>query len=61
LKRITVKGLLKAYSGHGIKFKGIKIKTAGNYTYKVKMTATMNPKRVVTLKRARLQKPDIEL
>jgi hypothetical protein len=61
LKRVTVKGVLKAYSGHGIKFKGIKIKTAGNYTYKVKLTATMNPKRVVTLKRAKLQKPDIEL
>ena len=60
LKRVTVKGLLKAYSGHGIKFKGIKITTAGSYTYKVKLTATMNPSRVVTLKRKKLQKPDRE-
>jgi hypothetical protein len=61
LKAVTVKGKLKAYSGSGIKFKGINIKNASSYTYKLKLTATMNPARTVTLKRKKLQKPDIEL
>jgi hypothetical protein len=61
LKAVTVKGKLKAYSGSGIKFKGINIKNARSYTYKLKLTATMNPARTVTLKRKKLQKPDIEL
>ena len=61
LKAVRLKGKLTAYVGSGIKFKGIKIKNASSYTYKVKVTATLNTKRTVTLKRKRLQKPDIEL
>jgi hypothetical protein len=61
LKRITVKGTLKAYVGTGVKFKGITSKTASSYTYSVKVAAAMNPGRIVTLKTKKLQKPDIEL
>jgi len=61
LKPVTVKGKLKPYTAGGVKFKGITIKTASSYTFKLKLTATMNPARTVTLRRKKLQKPDIEL
>jgi hypothetical protein len=61
LKPVTVKGKVKAYVGSGIKFKGITLKNAGGYTYTLKLTASLNPVRTVTLKRKKLQKPDIEL
>jgi hypothetical protein len=57
MKTVTLKGKLKAYLAHGIKFKAIKLKNANSYTYKVKVTATLNPARTVTLKRTKLQKP----
>ena len=57
LKAVTLKGKLRAYVGHGIKFKAIKLKNASNYTYKVKVTAALNPARTLTLKRKKLQKP----
>ncbi len=57
LKTLTLKGKLRAYLGHGIKFKAIKPNDASRYTYKVKLTATLNPARTVTLKRNKLQKP----
>ena len=60
LKPLTVKGKLKAYVGSGIKFRGITIKNAGSYTFKLKLTATMNSTRTVTLKRKKLQRPDRE-
>jgi hypothetical protein len=52
-----MKGKLKAYVGRGIKFKAITLKNASNYTYKVKVTAALNPARTLTLKRKKLQKP----
>jgi hypothetical protein len=55
LKTVTLKGNVKAYLGHGIKFKAIKTKNAGSYTYKVQLRAALNPARTVTLKRARLR------
>jgi hypothetical protein len=55
LKAVTLKGKLKAYLGRGIKFKAIKPTKASSYTYKVKITATLNPTRTVTLKRKKLQ------
>jgi hypothetical protein len=61
LKPVAVKGKVKAYVGSGIKFKGITLKNASSYTYKLKLTASLNPVRTVTLKRKKLQKPDIEL
>ena len=61
LKPVTVKGKLTSYVGRGIKFKGISPKNALSYTYTLKMTAALNPVRTVTLKRKKLQKPDIEL
>jgi hypothetical protein len=51
LKTLTLNGKVKAYLGHGIKFKAIKLKNAGSYTYKVKLAASLNPARTVTLKR----------
>jgi hypothetical protein len=60
LKRITVKGKLKAYVGSGVRFKGITMQNAGTYTFKLKVTSTLNPVRTVTLKRKRLHRPDIE-
>ena len=57
LKAVTLKGKLKAYVGRGIKFKAIKLRNASNYTYKVKVTAALNPARTSTLKRNRLEKP----
>jgi hypothetical protein len=57
LRAITMKGKLKAYVGRGIKFKAITLKNASNYTYKVKVTAALNPARTLTLKRKKLQKP----
>ncbi len=50
-KTVTLKGKLKAYLGHGIKFKAIKPNNASSYTYTVKLTAALNPTRTVTLKR----------
>jgi hypothetical protein len=55
LKTVTLKGNVKAYLGHGIKFKAIKTKNAGSYTYKVQLRAALNPARTVTLKRTRLR------
>jgi hypothetical protein len=55
LKTVTLKGKLKAYLAHGIKFKAIKRENANSYTYKVKITATLNHARTVTLKRQNLQ------
>jgi hypothetical protein len=55
LKTVTLKGDVKAYLGHGIKFKAIKTKNADNYTYKVQLRAALNPARTVTLKRTRLR------
>jgi hypothetical protein len=57
LKAVRLKGKLKAYVGRGIKFKAILQKNAGNYTYKVKVTAALNLARTLTLKRNKLQKP----
>lgn len=61
LKKLTVKGRVKAYVGTGVKFKGVTLKNARSYTYSVKVAAVMNPKRTVTLKTKKLQKPNIEL
>ena len=61
LKKLTVKGRVKAYVGTGVKFKSVTLKNARSYTYSVKITAAMNPKRTVTLKTKKLQKPNIEL
>jgi hypothetical protein len=60
LKTVTVKGKLKAYVGSGIKFRGITVKNSSSYTYKLKLTATMNATRTVTLRRKKLQRPDRE-
>ena len=57
LKSVTLKGKLKAYVGRGIKFKAIKLTNTSNYTYKVKVTAALNPARTSTLKRTKLEKP----
>jgi hypothetical protein len=57
LKAVTMKGKLKAYVARGIKFKAITLQNASNYTYKVKVTAALNPARTLTLKRKKLQKP----
>jgi hypothetical protein len=57
LKAVTLKGKLKAYVGRGIKLKTITLQNTGNYTYKVKITAALNPARTVTLKRKSLQEP----
>jgi hypothetical protein len=61
LKKLTVKGRVKAYVGTGVKFKGVTLKNATSYTYGVKIAAAMNAKRTVTLKTKKLQKPNIEL
>ena len=61
LKAVKVKGKLKAYAGGGVKFKGIKFANANKYTFSVKVTAALNPKRTVTLKTKKIKNPDIEL
>jgi hypothetical protein len=61
LRPVTAKGKVKAYLAAGVKFRGITLKNAGDYTYSVKISAAINPKRTVTLKTKKLKKPDIEL
>jgi hypothetical protein len=61
LKPVQARGKLTAYLKKGIAFKGIKLKNAANYTYSVKLTATMNPRRSMTFKTKRLKRPDVEL
>ena len=51
LKAVMLKGKLKAYVAHGIKFKAIDLRSASSYSYKVKVTAALNPARTMTLKR----------
>jgi hypothetical protein len=54
LKPATVKGKVKAYIAHGVKFKGINAATAPKYTYSVRIAAALNADRRSTLKRNRL-------
>jgi hypothetical protein len=61
LKPVVAKGKITAYLKKGIAFKGIKLKNSADYTYSVKLTAALNPRRSVTLKTKRLKRPDIEL
>ena len=61
VKKVTIKGRVKAYVGTGVKLKGITLKNARSYTYRVKIAAALNPKRTTTLKTKKLQKPNIEL
>jgi hypothetical protein len=61
LKPLIVKGKIKAYNATGVKFKGIKFANSRGYTYSVKITSTINPKRVVTLKAKKIKKPDTEI
>jgi hypothetical protein len=56
LKPLTLKGKVKAYIAHGVKFKCIKAAAAPKYTYSVRIAAALNPDRRFTLKRNRLLK-----
>jgi len=55
LKAVMLNGKLKANLARGVKFKAITLKGAASYTYKVKVAATLNLARTVTLKRQKLQ------
>ena len=61
LRTVKVKGTIKAYSATGVKFKPIKYANSRSYTYSVKITASLNAKRSVTLKAKKIKKPDSEL
>ena len=61
LRAVKVKGKIKAYQLSGVKFKNIKYATSRAWTYSVKITATVNPNRSVTLKTKKIKKPDSEL
>ena len=61
LRAAKVKGKIKAYNLTGVKFKQVKYANSRSYTYSVKITSTVNPKRAVTLKTKKIKKPDIEL
>jgi hypothetical protein len=61
LKKLTVKGKVKAYSSSGVRFAGIKYATSRSYTFSVKIAASLDPKRVSTLKRNKLIPPDREI
>ena len=58
---MKVKGKIKAYTQTGVKFKGIKYANSRTYTYSVKITSSVNPKRSVTLKTKKIKKPDTEI
>ena len=51
LEPVTVRGKLKAYLAHGVRFKGIKAATAPDYAYSVRIAAALNPDRRFTLRR----------
>jgi hypothetical protein len=61
LKPVKFKGKIKAYNATGVRFKGIKFANSRSYTYSVKITATLNTKRSVTLKAKKIKKPDTEI
>lgn len=51
LEPVTVRGKLKAYLAHGVRFEGIKAATAPDYAYSVRIAAALNPDRRFTLRR----------
>jgi hypothetical protein len=61
LKPLTFKGKIKAYNATGVRFKGVKFANSRGYTYSVKITSSINPKRVIVLKASKLKKPDTEI
>src|SRR5262249_13213483 len=61
LRAVKVKGKIRAYQLSGVKFKNIKYATSRAWSYSVKITATVNPNRSVTLKTKKIKKPDSEL
>ena len=61
LRKLTVKGTVRAYNSTGVRFAGVKYANSRSYTFSVKLSAALDPARVSVLKRNKLIPPDREL